>query len=338
MNIAVLGAGAWGSAIASSFAATKQHHVTLWGREADVIAQLQHHRINQRYLPDITLDASLRYGDDLDAVLSAHHAPDDLLILATPIAGLRDICRKIAAHNQQTNGMPAAVIWLCKGVERDTHLFPHQIVRAELARNTPFGVLSGPSFAQEVAQKMPCALVLASHFDALDLRFVQQLSNPYLRIYHSTDVIGVELGGAHKNVLAIAAGISDGLKLGMNARAALLTRGIAEMRRFANALGANPDTISGLTGVGDLILTATGDLSRNRTVGLQLATGKALDDITAQLGHVAEGALCAHAMLALAHEHNVRAPITQGVCAILDGVAPQKVIEQLLVRDAISEH
>ncbi len=333
MNIAVLGAGAWGSAIASSFAATRQHRVTLWGREAEVIAQLRQQRINQRYLPDITLDASLCYSDDLDAVLSAHPAPDDLLILATPIAGLRDMCRKIAAH-----GTPAAVIWLCKGVERDSHLFPHQIVRAELAPKTPFGVLSGPSFAQEVAQQMPCALVLASHFEALDLRFVQQLSNPYLRIYHSTDVIGVELGGAHKNVLAIAAGISDGLKLGMNARAALLTRGIAEMRRFANALGANPDTISGLTGVGDLILTATGDLSRNRTVGLQLATGKALDDITAQLGHVAEGALCAHAMLDLAHEYQVRAPITQGVCAILDGVAPQKVIEQLLVRDAISEH
>ena len=333
MNIAVLGAGAWGSAIASSFAATQQHHVTLWGREAEVIAQLRRHRINQRYLPDLPLDPALQYSDDLNAVLSAHHAPDDLLILATPIAGLRDISQKIAAH-----GTRAAVIWLCKGVERGTHLFPHQIVRAELARETPFGVLSGPSFAKEVAQKMPCALVLASHFDALDLRFVQQLSNPYLRIYHSTDVIGVELGGAHKNVLAIAAGISDGLKLGMNARAALLTRGIAEMRRFANALGANPDTISGLTGVGDLILTATGDLSRNRTVGLQLAQGKALDEITAQLGHVAEGALCAHAMLALAHEHQVRAPITQGVCAILDGVAPQKVIEQLLVRDAISEH
>ena len=205
MNIAVLGAGAWGSAIASSFAATQQHHVTLWGREAEVIAQLRHHRINQRYLPDLPLDPALQYSDDLSTVLSAHHAPDDLLILATPIAGLRDISQKIAAH-----GTRAAVIWLCKGVERGTHLFPHQLVRAELARETPFGVLSGPSFAQEVAQKMPCALVLASHFDALDLRFVQQLSNPYLRIYHSTDVIGVELGGAHKNVLAIAAGISDG--------------------------------------------------------------------------------------------------------------------------------
>lgn len=338
MNIAVLGAGAWGSAIASSFASTQQHRVTLWGREADVIAQLRRDGINHRYLPNIPLDAALQYSDDLNHTLSTHAAPDDLLILATPIAGLRDISRKIAAHSQQTNGTRAAVIWLCKGVERDTHLFPHQIVSAELPPEIPFGVLSGPSFAQEVANKLPCALVLASAFDALNLNFVQKLSNPYLRIYHSSDVIGVELGGAHKNVLAIAAGISDGLKLGMNARAALLTRGIAEMRRFANALGANPDTISGLTGVGDLILTATGDLSRNRTVGLQLAQGKALDDISASLGHVAEGALCAHAMLALAQEHNVRAPITQGVCAILDGVAPQKVIEQLLVREAISEH
>lgn len=338
MNIAVLGAGAWGSAIASSFAATQQHRVTLWGREAEVIAELRSARINHRYLPNIPLDAALQYSEDLQQTLSAHTAPDDLLILATPIAGLRDICRQIAHHSQQTHGTSASVIWLCKGIERDSHLFPHQIVRAELPAHTAFGVLSGPSFAQEVAQKLPCALVLASSFEALNLAFVQKLSNPYLRIYHSTDVIGVELGGAHKNVLAIAAGISDGLKLGMNARAALLTRGIAEMRRFANALGANPDTISGLTGVGDLILTATGDLSRNRTVGLQLATGKALDEITAQLGHVAEGALCAHAMLALAREHNIRAPITEGVCAILDGVPAHKVIEQLLLREAISEH
>ena len=333
MNIAVLGAGAWGSAIASSFATTQQHRVTLWAREADVIAQLRQHSINQRYLPNIALNSAIRYDGDLDAVLADHAQSDDLLIIATPIAGLREMARQIAQH-----GNRSAVLWLCKGVERESNLFPHQIIGEELLKHIPFGVLSGPSFAQEVAQGLPCALVLASTFDELNLSFVQKLSHPNLRIYHSTDVIGVELGGAHKNVLAIAAGISDGLQLGLNARAALLTRGIAEMRRFADALGANPETISGLTGVGDLILTATGDLSRNRTVGLQLASGKPLDKITASLGHVAEGVLCAHAMLQLAQQHQIRAPITQGVCAILDGVPPQKIIQQLLVREAISEH
>jgi glycerol-3-phosphate dehydrogenase (NAD(P)+) len=226
---------------------------------------------------------------------------------------------------------------LCKGVERETLLFPHQVVSGLFNAKTAFGVLSGPSFAQEVARGLPCALVLASEFEALNLEFVQKLSSQNLRIYHSTDVIGVELGGAHKNVLAIAAGISDGLQLGMNARAALLTRGIAEMRRFANALGANADTISGLAGVGDLILTATGDLSRNRMVGLQLAQGKSLHEISTRLGHVAEGALCANAMLQLAERHHIKAPITQGVCAILAGVAPNMVLEQLLLRTPAKE-
>ncbi|MBS1174021.1 MAG: hypothetical protein H6R05_152 [Burkholderiaceae bacterium] len=331
MKIAVLGAGAWGSALASALSATT-HHVTLWGREAEVIANLNATHINTRFLPDIELNRALQYSDDLYATLDAHNAPDDVLIIATPIAGLRETAHKIAAHSTQ-----AAVLWLCKGVERDSLQFPHQVVGNILRPQTPFGVLSGPSFAQEVARGLPCALVLASEFTQLDLAFVQKLSSQNLRIYHSTDVIGVELGGAHKNVLAIAAGISDGLQLGMNARAALLTRGIAEMRRFASALGANADTISGLAGVGDLILTATGNLSRNRTVGLQLAQGRTLDEISADLGHVAEGALCANAMLQIANALHIKAPITQGVCAILDGVPPRTVLEQLLLREAVRE-
>ena len=331
MKIAVLGAGAWGSALASALSACA-HHVTLWGREAQVIATLKATRINERFLPEIELNAALQYSDDLNATLDAHTAAEDLLIIATPIAGLRETAQKIAAH-----GTHAAVLWLCKGVERDTLQFPHQIVGGLFKAHTAFGVLSGPSFAQEVARGLPCALVLASEFAALDLAFVQKLSNQNLRIYHSTDVIGVELGGAHKNVLAIAAGIGDGLQLGMNARAALLTRGISEMRRFAKALGANADTIIGLAGVGDLILTATGDLSRNLTVGLQLAQGKTLDDISASLGHVAEGALCANAMLQIANLHHIEAPITQGVCAILDGVPAQVILEQLMLREAVRE-
>ena len=335
MKIAVLSAGAWGSAIASSFAADSQHHVTLWARESQIVQQLKKDGINHRYLPEIALHPALAYSNDLHEVLSNHASAEDLIILACPIAGLREMAQTIAAHG--AHGGHAAILWLSKGVERDSYLFPHQIISATLPAGIPFGVLSGPSFAQEVARGLPCALVLASEFEQLNLAFVQKLSRIQLRIYHSTDVIGVELGGALKNVLAIAAGISDGLNLGMNARAALLTRGIAEMRRFAHALGASPDTITGLTGVGDLILTATGNLSRNRTVGLQLAKGDTLAQISEKLGHVAEGALCAHAMLELARIHQVRAPITQGVCAILDGVPPAQVIEQMLDRAAISE-
>lgn len=332
MNIAVLGSGAWGTALASAWADHPQHCVTLWGREAEVInalrAQSAEHRINHRYLPGVTLSSQLMLSSDWLHVMAAHQGVDDLLIIATPIAGLREIAQRIAQSGSQ-----AAVVWLCKGVERETLQFPHQVVGSVLSASTAFGVLSGPSFAQEVARGLPCAMVLASQSHRLSLNIVQQLSSPTLRLYHSQDVVGVELGGAHKNVLAIAAGISDGLSLGMNARAALLTRGIAEMRRFAHALGANPDTISGLTGVGDLILTATGDLSRNRSVGLQLAQGKALADITAELGHVAEGAMCAHAMLQIAQLHHINAPITEGVCAILAGTPPQAVLSQLLLRE-----
>ena len=331
MNIAVLGAGAWGSALASALSATV-HHVTLWGREAEVMADLNATHINTRFLPEIELNHALQYSNDLHATLDAHNAPDDVLIIATPIAGLRETAHKIATHTTR-----AAVLWLCKGVERDTLQFPHQVVGGILHPHTPFGVLSGPSFAQEVARDLPCALVLASEFAQLDLAFVQTLSSQNLRIYHSTDVIGVEIGGALKNVLAIAAGVCDGLELGSNARAALITRGIAEMMRLGMALGAQPATLSGLTGVGDLILTATGDLSRNRTVGLQLAQGQTLGEISANLGHVAEGALCANAMLQIANAHSIKAPITQGVCAILDGVPARVVLEQLLLREAVRE-
>ena len=330
MNIAILGAGAWGSALASSLA--QHHRVTLWGRELSVMDGLRDTGINQQFLPNIKLHPSLQYNANLNETLSAHASAQDLIIIATPISGLNETIQKISQHKTL-----ASILWLCKGIERETRLFPHQIIANTLTRHQNFGVLSGPSFAQEVAIGQPCALVMASASPQLDLAFVQTLTHSRLRIYHSTDVIGVELGGAHKNVLAIAAGIADGLNLGLNARAALLTRGIAEMRRFAHALGASPDTIVGLTGVGDLILTATGDLSRNRSVGLQLAQGKPLDKITAELGHVAEGALCAHAMLELAQLHQIRAPITHGVCAVLDGVAPQTVLEQLLLREAISE-
>ena len=327
MNVPVRGAGAWGSALASSLAA--HHDVTLYGRDALLMSSLAKTNYNSAYLPGTRLNDALNYSDNLDKVL----AGADLVIIATPMAALRSTCTAIAQ-----SACTAAVLWLCKGVERDSTLLPHQVAAETLNDGTAFGVLSGPSFAQEVAQAMPCALVLASNHPDLNADFAQQLHHANLRIYHSTDVIGVEVGGALKNVLAIAAGICDGMQLGLNARAALLTRGIAEMMRLGHALGAQPATMMGLSGVGDLILTATGGLSRNRTVGIELAAGKSLADITSSLGHVAEGVLCAHAMLALAQDTGIDMPITQAVCAVLDGTPPAAAVQQLLGREPTREN
>jgi glycerol-3-phosphate dehydrogenase (NAD(P)+) len=330
MNIAVLGAGAWGSALASSLAA--YHRVTLWGRDGVQMSSLAKTGYNSAYLPGVRLHGALGYSDNLEQILAAHAAPTDLIIVATPLSALRDCFGAIVV-----SGSSAAVLWLCKGIERESKLLPHQIAAEVLNDDTAFGVLSGPSFAQEVAQSLPCALVLASNHPDLNADFASSLHHANLRIYHSTDVIGVEIGGALKNVLAIAAGICDGMKLGLNARAALLTRGIAEMMRLGHALGAQTATLNGLAGVGDLILTATGGLSRNRTVGLELAAGRRLEAITQNLGHVAEGVLCAHAMKALADDAGVDMPITDAVCAVLDGLSPQEALQQLLMREPSRE-
>lgn len=331
MKIAVLGAGAWGTALASSLAA--HHQVTLWGRDADQMSSMAQTLFNSTYLPATRLHADLQFSSELQHVLAEHAQATDLIIIATPLSALRSMCEQIAK-----NTTDASILWLCKGVERETLAFPHQIVSQVLGHDRPAGALSGPSFAAEVALNKPCALVLASTHPRLNIDFVQKLHHSTLRIYHSTDVIGVEIGGALKNVIAIAAGIADGLELGLNARAALMTRGIAEMMRLGQALGANVSTLSGLTGVGDLILTATGNLSRNRQVGLSLASGQTLADITAHLGHVAEGALCAHAMATLAQQHKVDMPITKAVCAVLDGLPAMDAVQMLLTREAASEN
>jgi glycerol-3-phosphate dehydrogenase (NAD(P)+) len=234
--------------------------------------------------------------------------------------------------------VPAHVVWLCKGFEAETQLLPHQVVAAELAGHASNGVLSGPSFAREVGQGLPVALTIASASAVCRERTVAAFHHGAMRIYTGDDLVGVEVGGAVKNVLAIATGIADGLGLGLNARAALITRGLAEMSRLGVTLGGRAETFTGLTGLGDLILTATGDLSRNRTVGLQLAAGRTLDDILGALGHVAEGVRCAQAVLAIAQAHSIDMPITQAVCAVLfDGVAARDAVSALLRRDAKAE-
>jgi glycerol-3-phosphate dehydrogenase (NAD(P)+) len=250
------------------------------------------------------------------------------------VAGLRGLFQAM----RDAGKVPAHVVWLCKGFEADTQLMPHQVVAAELAGHGSNGVLSGPSFAREVGQGLPVALTIASASAACRERTVAALHHGAMRIYTGDDVVGVEVGGAVKNVLAIATGIADGLGLGLNARAALITRGLAEMSRLGVMLGGRAETFTGLTGLGDLILTATGDLSRNRTVGMQLAAGRTLDDILGALGHVAEGVRCAQAVLAIARAHSIDMPITQAVCAVLfDGVAPRDAVNALLRRDAKAE-
>jgi len=333
MKVAVLGAGAWGTALAAHLA--PKHDTVLWARDAALVAELAARRENTHYLGGVALPGAVRYEANLAAAL-AHAAGDAaLVVVATPVAGLRALCR---AMRDEARCVPAHFVWVCKGFEADSQLLPHQVVATELAAHASNGVLSGPSFAREVAQGLPVALTVASASAACRERTLSAFHHGAMRIYTGDDVIGVEVGGAVKNVLAIATGIADGLALGMNARAALITRGLAEMSRLGAALGGRAETFTGLTGLGDLILTATGDLSRNRTVGLQLAQGRTLDDILGGLGHVAEGVRCAKAVLAIAREHGVDVPITQAVCAVLfDGVAPRDAVDALLRRDARAE-
>lgn len=329
MNITILGAGAWGTALAMSLA--KRHAVVLWGRDAEAMQRIARLRENTTYLPGFHLPDSVSLSADFDAAV-AHVGTDGLLIAATSLAGLRPLALRLRAH-----AIPN-LVWLCKGFEEQTNLLPHQIVREVLDRRIPVGALSGPSFAQEVARGLPCALTIASDHAALRERVVSVMHGRSTRIYSSDDVIGVEVGGAVKNILAIATGVTDGLGLGLNARAALITRGLAEITRFGVALGGRIETFTGLAGIGDLILTCTGDLSRNRRVGLGLAQGKPLEAIVAELGHVAEGVRCAQAVRTLAAEHGVEMPIANAVAAVLfDGDSPRDMVTRLLSRDSRDE-
>lgn len=329
MKITVLGAGAWGTALAISLAAKNQ--VILWGRNQATMEAAQVSRENQHYLPGFPLPANLQASADFD--LALRHALDDgLLIIASSVSGLRPILQQCKPYPLKN------VVWLCKGFEESSRLLPHQVVKQELGDQILAGALSGPSFAQEVAQGLPCALTIASSSNALCRMVVDAAHGPNLRIYSSDDVVGVEVGGAVKNILAIATGVADGLGLGLNARAALMTRGLAEINRLSTALGGRLETLMGLTGVGDLILTCTGNLSRNRKVGLALAEGKPLDIIVQELGHVAEGVRCAQAVKALAHDLHIEMPITDAVAGILfEQVAAREMIERLLSRDAKAE-
>ncbi len=328
MNITILGAGAWGTAMALSL--SSRHDVMLWGRFEPEMRPLIDERENLNFLPGFKLPEALRLSFDLDDAVDHITGQNDdaLLIIATPVAGLRPLMQRLKDKPIQN------LIWLCKGFEEATARLPHQIVAEELGESVPVGVLSGPSFAQEVASGMPCALTIASKSAELRQLTVSAIHSGSIRVYSSDDVIGVEVGGAVKNILAIAAGIADGLDLGLNARAALLTRGLAEITRLGVALGGRLETFMGLTGVGDLILTCTGNLSRNRSVGLALAKGKTLDTIVTELGHVAEGVLCVRAVCSLAEKMGIDMPISNAVASVLfNGETPQNMVMRLMMRD-----
>ena len=323
MKLAILGAGAWGTALAINFSAF--HQVTLWTRKADHKAEIERQRVNQRYLPGITLPGTLQLTCELDAAIEAA----DLALITIPIAGLRQLLEQLYKLNKS---LP--IILCCKGFESPSTQLPHQVVQEVYANEGSYAILSGPSFAKEVAQQRPTALTLASKDNTFLKTISSKIRTPYLRIYASNDVIGVETGGATKNVIAIAAGISDGLELGSNARAALITRGLAEITRLGIALGGHKETFMGLAGLGDLILTCTGNLSRNRQVGLRLAAGMQLTDILQDIGHVAEGVHTVQAVLTKGKSHKIEMPITQAVFSVIyENIPAKEAVRKILERE-----
>lgn len=339
IRVAVLGAGSWGTALAAL--ACEQADTLIWARRADCAAEINTQHRNARYLPDISLPPELQATSDFHAAVDyVCTAPADaLIILGVPVAGLAETCQALARALQGRTHPPLHVVWTCKGVQPDTGQLPREVAGAALGGlpGVSLGVLSGPSFALEVAQGLPVALTIASHSAATGAMVLRALHGQRCRIYTSEDITGVEVGGALKNVMAIACGISDGLGLGSNARAALITRGLAEIQRLAIALGAQAETVQGLTGLGDLVLTATGPLSRNRQVGLAIGKGMSLEDILAG-GMTAEGVRCARAALALGRRLGVELPITDAVCKVLfEGQAPRSAVAALLSRDSRPE-
>jgi glycerol-3-phosphate dehydrogenase (NAD(P)+) len=343
-RVAVLGAGSWGTALAAL--ACAHNDTLLWARSPATASGINTRHANPGYLPDIALPAQLRATGDFQAAVDhvcAPGVPCGLIILGVPVAGLAQVCERLSASLSAAlaaHGAPPCVVWTCKGFDHRTGMLAHQIVEQAFpqgARPAGTGVLSGPSFAREVALGLPVALTVASDTPAVTRQVTRALHGANARIYTSGDVIGVEAGGALKNIMAIACGIADGLDLGTNARAALITRSLAEMQRLGVALGGQPETFMGLTGLGDLVLTATGPLSRNRQAGLAIGQGQDPAKVI-NSGITVEGARCARAALQLGHRHNVDLPITQAVCQVLfEGLAPRQAVADLLARQARTE-
>lgn len=338
-KLGVVGAGSWGTALAahlaSSGVADSKLDVTLWGRRPELVAELRENRRNESYLPGIDLPESLAFTADLAEV-----ADSDVLMVVVPSHGFRETVRQLLPH-LPSSGEPPALVSATKGIETETLLRMSQVTAEEAAaagREVRFAVLTGPSFAVELMQGTPTAAVLAAEEKRVAETLQRRLSTRTLRLYSATDVVGVELGGATKNVIAIAAGVVAGLGLGHNTQAALLTRGLHEIVRLVLACGGRPRTMAGLAGMGDLVLTCTGGLSRNRQLGMALAAGQTREEISKASPMVAEGVLNSLAVAQLAHREGVEMPITEQMVEVIHhGKSPQRAVQELMSRELRSE-
>ena len=326
-KIAVLGAGAWGTALAIQI--SHRHQVALWARNSGHVSGMRKARANPMYLGDFKFNDNLQVEDDLSVAISGA----DIILSVVPTAGFRSILKEIKALKSNQ-----PLVWAHKGLEPQSAKLPHEVALEELSHSQKWGALSGPSFAAELVRGLPTAVTLAANDADFAISAANLIHGSNLRVYNSTDVVGVSVGGAVKNVMAIAAGISDGMGFGNNARAAMITRGLAEITRFGAALGAKTETFMGLAGAGDLILTCTGQYSRNREVGLQLASGKSLEDILQGLGHVAEGVNTAREVMRRADGMGIDMPITFEVNqALTHGKSARDAVMTLLGRGQKAE-
>jgi glycerol-3-phosphate dehydrogenase (NAD(P)+) len=329
-TIAVLGSGSWGTALGIHLARTG-HDVRLWARDQGLAAAMMAERENRTYLPGIALPLVLTPTSDLAKAVGGAA----FVVMAVPSHGVRDVARAAAPHVPPACTMVSAV----KGLEAGSLLRMSEVLRTELPKVGEVVVLSGPSFAVELARELPTAVVAAGDSAAVVEAVMAHFRSPALRLYGSADVVGVELGGSLKNIIAIAAGVVEGLGLGHNALAALMTRGLAELSRLAVACGAQRDTLAGLAGLGDLVLTCTGDLSRNRKVGIELAHGRKIDDILSSTRMVAEGVRTTDAALALSAKHGIELPIASEMSDVLAGrTSPPLAIKNLMGRKQKLEH
>ncbi|MDO5609417.1 MAG: NAD(P)H-dependent glycerol-3-phosphate dehydrogenase [Pseudomonadota bacterium] len=328
--VAVLGAGSWGTALAALLA-RQGHSVSLWGRDEDVAAAIDGRHENPRYLPGIPLPENLRATTDLATALRAAA----WVLVVTPSHAFAETLRKLAPLRPANAG----VAWATKGFEPGSGRFLHEVAEEILGPDVPLAVVTGPSFAKEVAEGLPTALTVHSDDAGFAQNVAEAMHGPAFRAYTGDDMKGAELGGAMKNVLAVATGVADGMQLGLNARAGMITRGLNEMLRLAAAIGAKPETLMGLAGLGDLVLTTTGDLSRNRRLGLAIGQGKSIDEAVREIGQVVESIQTADEVMRQAQKHGIDLPISRAVQQVLHGeLTPEDGLRQLLAREQKAEY
>ncbi|KRG66745.1 glycerol-3-phosphate dehydrogenase [NAD(P)+] [Stenotrophomonas terrae] len=329
-KIAVLGAGSWGTALATLLA-RHGHTTVLWGRDAAVIEAIDQRHENPRYLPGIPLPESLRASTDLAATV----AGADWILVVVPSHAFAETVRALAPLRPAAAG----VAWATKGFEPGSGRFLHEVAREVLGPDVPLAVVTGPSFAKEVTLGLPTAITVHGDDEAFSQQVADAMHGPAFRAYTGDDMVGAELGGAMKNVLAVATGVADGMQLGLNARAGLITRGLNEMLRLAAAIGGKPETLMGLAGLGDLVLTSTGDLSRNRRLGLALGRGQSLSDAVKEIGQVVESVQTADEVMRQADRHGIDLPISKAVQSVLHGeLSPSEGLQQLLAREQKPEY